>query len=556
MNLSKLNKRIPCPAGAKSRLTLGIAVSVALLFSFSDPVSASLQQIAKLPQWPGVSQLIAYQDRIWFVNSEPYEDTNVADIYSHVPGTTSLDYERSLFSQDAGNPVVYKGLLFWPFEDPRSSAGSGEYAVTDGTDWAWRIMQSGSVMHVHAMGVCDDHLVALTGSWNGQLHRLDANDIWQLQFEYPAGAAPFSRLVSFDQFNGHCLVGASANGQNEPKLLRFEGNTHIPVSSWPASDRVEEITVHKTSLFAFADSATGRELLHFDGEKTKVIKHPDGHRPRGLHSDGETLWLITGKSQEKNDAGGLWTVDDNGDITRVAAFSDTPIDLTGYQNQLFIGTYSGEGGALWSYTIADSKVKEQLTDRSSIRLPQSDNSQPLDEKLVQTLFQELLELVENPQNSASFARGLRRQISRHPDGAKPEFGEAVTRLLSEELEGESVTMFTEETISWQSLVHWYLISALARNGHGLLKPSFINSGQRISDQFSGKVFNPMVAAIVAVGWLGQDDPATISALMKRLNHDSDPAWLKADLIGALTATTKMTFGYDIDAWNVWWQTQQ
>ena len=94
--------------------------------------SATLaQRIVTLPQWPGVSQLIVYKDRIWFVNSEPFDDTNIADIHSYSVDTGQVRYERSLFSQDTGNPVVYKGLLHWPFEDPRRSAGTGEYAITD-----------------------------------------------------------------------------------------------------------------------------------------------------------------------------------------------------------------------------------------------------------------------------------------------------------------------------------------------------------------------------------------------------------------------------------------
>ena len=114
-------------------------------------VAESMERVAELKNWPGISQLISYNDRIWFVNSQPYKDTNVADIYSYSPANKMVSYERSLFSQDVGNPVVYQGLLHWPFEDPRRSAGTGEYAVTDGNRWQWQYMQSGSVMHVHAM---------------------------------------------------------------------------------------------------------------------------------------------------------------------------------------------------------------------------------------------------------------------------------------------------------------------------------------------------------------------------------------------------------------------
>jgi len=49
--------------------------------------------------------------------------------------------------------------------------------------------------------------------------------------------------------------------------------------------------------------------------------------------------------------------------------------------------------------------------------------------------------------------------------------------------------------------------------------------------------------------------ATLDALFKRLGNASDPFWVKADVIGALTALTDKRFGYDTDSWNAWWEAQ-
>jgi len=246
----------------------------------------SMVKVAELKDWPGVSQLISYNDRIWFVNSEPYKDTNVADIYSYSPAKKAVSYERSLFSQDVGNPVVYEGLLHWPFEDPRRSAGTGEYAVTDGDRWQWQYMQSGSVMHVHAMDVCNDQLVAVTGSWTGQLHTQQADDKWLLSYDYAAEPAKFSRLVNVDQFNDTCVVGAAARGKKEAKLFSIDNEQPVSLSGWPISDRVDELTVHKNELFGFTDTGNDRNLMHFDGTETRKITLPGANR-RAARQCGE-----------------------------------------------------------------------------------------------------------------------------------------------------------------------------------------------------------------------------------------------------------------------------
>ena len=53
-------------------------------------------------------------------------------------------YEKHFFSQDAGTPTIAGGLLYWPYEDGRFSAGRGEYMVTNGRDWQWRTFPQGA----------------------------------------------------------------------------------------------------------------------------------------------------------------------------------------------------------------------------------------------------------------------------------------------------------------------------------------------------------------------------------------------------------------------------
>lgn len=115
--------------------------------------------------WSDVSGLIGYDGRLWFVNSVKFVNHNSADVYSLDPRTGAHRYERHLFSQDAGDPVVHGGLLYWPFEDSRWSPGRGEFMVTNGRDWRWGILPKGRAFHVHTMAQHAGALYAAPSAW-------------------------------------------------------------------------------------------------------------------------------------------------------------------------------------------------------------------------------------------------------------------------------------------------------------------------------------------------------------------------------------------------------
>ena len=140
--------------------------------------------------WRDVTQLIGYGDRLWFANSVIGINHNSADIYSYDPATQTTRYEQHLFSQDAGQPVVAAGLLYWPFEDPRFSANLGEYMVTNGTQWQWRVLPQGDVFHVHTMATHQDALLAGTGAWAAGLQRSrDGGRTWEVIYAHPTPPA-------------------------------------------------------------------------------------------------------------------------------------------------------------------------------------------------------------------------------------------------------------------------------------------------------------------------------------------------------------------------------
>lgn len=510
-------------------------------------------QVAHFEQWPGVSQLIAYRNRIWLVNSHPFKDTNVADIYSYHPGDAQVQYERSLFSQDVGNPVVYDGLLHWPYEDPRRSAGAGEYAVTDGTHWQWRSMQAGRAMHVHAMGICNEQLVAVTGSWTGQMLTLDDKKQWQVTYEYPSGSAPFSRLVNIEQFGGHCVLAASANGENAPKLFSINEAQPQSFRNWPNSDRVDAITVHDQQLFAFVDAGNRRVITTYDGSQTTSIPLPSEHRPRALHSSGSDLWLVSSSSAQATGARGqLWRYA-GGEFEPVAELPDSPIALSGFEGYLYIGTYSQSGGRLWTFPLdKDTTRVSQALPVLSAPLKKSQKVE-YNKKTVEALTAELTGLITDPASTDNYAGIIRNKLARHPQLLQPEFGAAITNLLSLPLDQSSVKMFTQVPVTRENLIRWYMLTSMAINGYGRVDPLWINRPYNGADHSSGKMFDPAIAAIVTAGWLKQGDRQTLAALMARLNRKDDPSWVTADVIGALTAITNERFAYDTDGWNRWWR---
>jgi hypothetical protein len=137
-------------------MTIRSIIIIAAMFVASLPGRGSteppvLVMLSQPGPWSGVSGIIGFDGRVWFVNSVKFRNHNSADIYSYDPVSGRTRYERHLFSQDAGDPVVAGGLLYWPFEDARFSAGRGEYAVTDGQRWTWRALSEGDVFHIHAM---------------------------------------------------------------------------------------------------------------------------------------------------------------------------------------------------------------------------------------------------------------------------------------------------------------------------------------------------------------------------------------------------------------------
>jgi hypothetical protein len=118
---------------------------------------------------------------------------------------------------------------------------------------------------------------------------------------------------------------------------------------------------------------------------------------------------------------------------------------------------------------------------------------------------------------------------------------------------EAASFAGRRNVSASALARWYLLWAMAHNGHGRVPPALIAEPWTAKPNRAEKYLGVAPAAAWAAARLGQNDSATLAALVARLGRAGDPRWLTGDMIGALSDLTGRRFGYDLDAWRSWWQ---
>ena len=211
-----------CRAAKRAGPLIGALAALALCAPVATAAldrPAPLKLLAQIGPWPSVSKLIGYRGRLWFTNSVKWEDHNSADLHSYNPATGDVRYEAHLFSQDAGDPAVHKGLLYWPFEDPRSSMSRGEFMVTNGRDWQWRFLPRMRAFHTHAMASHAGAFYAATSAWRGGLQRSrDGGRHWVVLHRHDNPSSRISRILALTSHGGKLYAGPfnSKGKENSP----------------------------------------------------------------------------------------------------------------------------------------------------------------------------------------------------------------------------------------------------------------------------------------------------------------------------------------------------
>ena len=505
---------------------------------------APLVVVSRPGVWEGISQLIGYRDRLWFVNSVKFRNHNSADLYSYDPKTGDTRYERHLFSQDAGDPVVTGGLLYWPFEDARFSAGRGEYAVTNGRDWRWRVLPDGQTFHVHGMAARGSTLFAATSAWRGALQRSDdGGGSWEIVHDHPTAAGRVSRFTSLAFLDGTLYAGLTSYSEDGGKLFRLEENALLAVRGWPRGQRTTALHAHAGWLYAVNGDGDDRRVWRTDGTRAEPVTGLDGASVRAFASGPRYLWAVS------SDGGGgaLWRSGDGVRWIPVQRFDGAePLDVDVYAGNVYVGT-SGpdERGALWgppAPVAAESPGAERML--PTLPVSRSDTAAHL---------QELRRGLVNVRDFKGYRVLLHAHIQPLALGGSPALGDDLARLLDEPLPPTALRAFGGALVAPLGRVHrWYLMWAMGLNGGGAVPPAYIAEPWRDLSNRAEKYFHPAPAAAWAAAQAGRWDEAVIDALIARLDADDAPRWLVGDYVGALSALSGEGFGYDSDAWRKWW----
>jgi hypothetical protein len=530
---------------------LSVAVQVlllAIIFSVggsSQPVFAQTSSLVKLVgglPWPGVSALIPYRGKLWFANSVKFVNHNSADLYSFDPANGKTRYEKHLFSQDAGHPMVANGLLYWPFEDSRFSPGHGEFTVTNGKDWNWHLIPKGRAFHTQVMQAQSNRLYAGISAWVGKIVvSNDGGTSWRDFYTYPTPDRRVSRITAMANLKGKLFAGVTTwYDKKAPKLLMQIGDRMVPVPGWPAGTAVDEIVVHKGWVYAANEGPRESALWRTDGVITKRVDGPSGV-VNAMASDGKIMWAITARKG----AGALWRSADGLRWNEFQKFDEArPLDVAVIGGQPFVGLLSNKGGELWGPSTRISVAVESQRPLLPPKL-----------KRPQAEITAALKNLDDVMGDISKYQRLRFSMRPLSAARTSEVSEALAKRLKGPFPEGSARMFGRRQIPAAKMAQWYLLWGIAHNSRGSIPLSYLREPWTSKANRAEKYIQPVLAAMWAVRELGQKDEATLAALIARLDFKDDPKWVTGDVVGALTDLTGKRFGYDRDAWHRWWRSR-
>lgn len=517
-----------------------------------------LVAIASPGPWRDITQLIGYGDRLWFINSITGINHNSADIYSYDPATQTARYEQHLFSQGAGIPVVADGLLYWPFEDPRFSADLGEYMVTNGMQWQWRVLPQGEAFHMHTMVTHQKALFAGTGAWAAGLQRSrDRGRSWEVVYTHPTPPRQVSRLTTLAALAENLYGGFTALQSQDSQLSRWDGQTFQTVSTWPPGKRVLDLTAFGDWLCGINhnldDSFT---LWRTDGDRAEPVSALAKYRIRALAASETGLWAIS------NEPALLWHSANGLDWTAVHSFAEVqPLDVAVFQGQVYVGGRDQDQQGILLGSQLTGPLTEPLSrlssgDRSSSANPTpSLPSAPLvSAEVVARALKRLKPLLTTPAtyHGENTQDTLAQALLPLALSQTAQAGDTLSKQLQTMLPSVTANLF-ENNVQEPAVdvAHWYILWAIGLNGRGQVPTELLTQPWQTPANEREKYWQTVPAAAWTAAQIGQADGTTIDILVERLDRPDDPLWLKGDIVGALSVLTGQSFGYDIDAWRNW-----
>ena len=503
-----------------------------------------LQVVAQLRAWPTASKPIAYGGRIWMANSVKGRNHNSADIYSYAPANGKLRFERHLFSQDVGDPLVVNGLLYWPFEDSRVSLGWGEIMATDGKAWRLLTVASARIFHTHALAEAEGKLVAATSAWRGGLQAsADGGARWEQVYDHPTQERKVSRIVSLATVDDR-VVGFLTS-KRERLVLSLHNDTVSRVAALPRDPEVIAMAAGSAFTYLALREAEGDSLWRSDGVRAERLVEPrKDWKVSGLAAQAGVLWLATADEE----GGLLWRSADGRDWAVASPLKGgTPTGIAVLDGMPFVTGTGGNGfGLLWGPKPGSLAKTKGGTAGALKRQTQGPKPASPDWNAE---AQALAALLADPANYAQ-PRVLRNDVYRLARIGPP--AGFFTRLLDTPMPTTPLRLIGGAVeVPAAKLGRWILLWGMTVSGRGPVPPALIAEPWSAPANPSEKYFEAAPAAIRAAVFTGQRDRATIDALIGRLDAGGPP-WLRSDAMGGLAALTGKGFGPDPEAWRVWW----
>ena len=494
--------------------------------------------------WPVVSRLIGYRDRIWFANSVKGVNHNSADLHSVPVRGGPPRYEGHLFSQDAGDPVVHRGLLYWPLEDARTGPGVGAFDVTDGERWEYGLIPTEQAFHNHAMIASGDRLYAAPSAWKGSIARSeDGGSVWETVYLHPTPDRRVSRITSLVA-TGHGVYG-TLNAPEGRSLIRVDDGSGEPVPGWP-NGRSYGLTVHKDRLYGISSHPDAGGIWRGDGGWSEQLwTPPDGWTPRALFSDGEQLWM----AGDGADGASLWSSSDGRGWSEVTALEGgSPRDLAVHQGVVAVGGRGeNDKGILW--VLRPNAQAAPTTELTSPDWPTLAKA-AVDGFDWTVAAAHLDRLLADPRSYERYGQPLGEAILALPlEDVPPDF---YPDRLQAAMPSDPLQMFGDIVLDQMAdMARWRLYSAMGQSRSGKVDPADILQPWDYTPNGPFKFFSTPEIAIWATKRLGRGDDLVLDALVQRLEDDATPLWLKGDAVGALFAITGQRLGYDATAWRTW-----
>lgn len=531
-------------------------IAVGLFLSFSptpnDSASAAdtdqaapplqLDILAQVGPWPVASRLIGYQGRLWFANSVKGRNHNSADLWSLDPVTGEKRYERHLFSQDAGIPLVSGGLLYWPFEDALLSFGNGVIEVTDGETWQALQIPNDPIYHTNQVIDWQGGLLAITGTRNaGMQVSKDAGSSWTEHYIHPTPSTHVSRLKEMTVFKGNLY--AALNDAKVKRLTVWTGSGYRTVISWPSNRYFNGLTVHKDAIYGIVGRGNEREIWKFDGVNSKRVGQKGPFTD--ITSDGDQLWIVSRNGNLWSSAtGDKWAR--HGDLKK-----GRPISIQAVGDNIYVAGAGDDGkGIVWGRR------------GQSIPMGPKPSKLPSDIQPEQVAMdwnktgQKLDALLSDRSTYGASGNGQLSKLIFQAAEQGPPPGFFATRLETKIPSVKVPAFGGNMELRAQDIGHSLLLSGMERAGHPNVPVKYLLDSWGSSPNSYEKYFELELSALRAVVGSGQDDSPTIDALLARLDFANDPPWLKSQIIGTLTAVSGEHFGYDINAWKKWAQSKR